>query len=47
MPSSFGYERNDSKRIQAWKDHIIQKGCHPVKAYDVALKKCRKSITWP
>ena len=48
MPSNFGYYYpNESKRIAAWQKHYENKGCHPKKAYDVAVRKVSNSSTWP
>lgn len=49
MPTNMmDYEyRNESPRIRAWAAHYERKGCHPVKAQEVARAKVRRSHTWP
>lgn len=48
MPTNWpaGY-RDISPWLRAWTRHYIAKGCHPIKARDVASKRCRRKLTMP
>lgn len=47
MPVNNCEYKNESPRIRAWQRHYEAKGCHPMKAYDVACEKVRRKGTWP
>lgn len=32
---------------QAWERHYIAKGCHPIKAREVARRRVQRKGTWP
>lgn len=47
MPSCWPGYVNKGPLLRAWERHYIAKGCHPIKAREVAHRRCQRKSTWP